>query len=358
MVELGSFKRGNAVYPLPAQSANTLLRDADPALYYVIDYFQSVLKTYMGQRLVVECAKDPPIGITLTTPYVVPYDPSPYLQEQQFMFLLLAVYRKKDKYLQKGLGLIDDEQEWGVDYIMPPLTGAQVERIGPVLRSVGVILHNRIENMGDPYYMNGAPVWELAGLEMIRLDEGAYGQLAGTGNLTFPAWRGKLIVKENDSVVPGDAGLSDLRGIDTEIDNKNEDGTVIYVETVISNFSTSDFYSGFTMQVAKFPVTVPLSNVSPNDVSETEGTGTFFPGSFFLQVSGTFSATYLLEGSVDGINWIDISPRLVNVNTGSAVTTLTAAGLYQCTASTPPLVRIRCTAYTSGTPFMTISGIV
>lgn len=363
MAENGSFKYGGAVYPLPSSTANPLLKDADPSLYYVIDYFQSVLNTYMAPRLMAEVARTPVIpNITAAISYVVPYDPLPVMEQLQLKFPLLAVYRRKDKFNWKTIAYWDDVSEWCVDYILPPLTAGQKERIEPILRSVGPILLNRIENMSDPFYQSGAPVWQLAGLEAITLDEANYGSFAGTNNLIFPAWRGKLSVKEIQDFSSNFLGLQPLAGIDDTLIGMDTATMSSAIQmNLVSTFTTKNFFSGFAMQVQTTQLTVPVSITAPANVSGTVLAGIFFPGSLFLQVDGTFVGTYAVEGSVDGITWTDMSKELYNASTGIVLAgDITTTGLYGANLSVawPPNLRVRCVAYTSGTPIMQISGIV
>ncbi len=219
MTDYDQFSHGGAKYPLPESTASPLLKDADPALYYTIDFFQNVLNTYLSKRLLAEAAKSPPIvAITAAVASVLPLDPTPYLQEQQFKFPLLSVYRKSEKFSWLALSTMADDSEWCVDFILPPITGGQAERIQPILRSVGQILLNRIENVMDPLYAGGANVWTLAGIAKIELTDASYGSFTGMGGLVFPAWRGKLTVKEVDGTGTGSTndGLEDLTGIDNQ----------------------------------------------------------------------------------------------------------------------------------------------
>ena len=293
MADYGTFKYGGATYPLPSSTANQLLLDADPSLYYVLDYFQSVLNTHMSARLLAECAKSPVIAaVTSAVMAVCPYDPTPFLQEQQFRFPLLAVYRKKDKYIWKTIGVWDDASEWCVDYILPPVTGGQMERINPILRSTGVILRNRIETKMDPSYQAGIDIWAKANLEEITLDEASYGGFAGTGNQMFPAWRGKLIVKECDSFVGVDASLQVFAGTDNETDIiatlpadgtlsinfQNTVGAGVVISplnvTVIRSTSTTFTATGGSLSGVVFTL---LSNNSGGSINSSTGVYTAGP---------------------------------------------------------------------------------
>ena len=218
MADFGLFQTGAAGYPLTSSTTNSLLRDADPALFYVLDYFQSVLTTYVQPRLLAEVARTPVIAnIAGVVAQFLPLDPAPFLQEQQVRFPLLAVYRVKEKYTGKSVTWNDDVSMWKVAYVLPPLTGAQRERILPTLRAVAKTLQNRIENMFDPSYASGVSPWALANIEAIQLMEGEYGDWQGAGNLSFPSWIGTLEVKERD-IEAATQWANSFTGVDAEID--------------------------------------------------------------------------------------------------------------------------------------------
>ena len=196
MADFGTFNYGGTAYPLTASTANSLLRDADPSLYYALDYFAAMITRHVGARLIAETAgfSSP---ITAAVVQVAPMDPAPYLLQQQFQFPLLVAYRVKETYGRRTVTWQEDVSEWQVAYILPPLTQGQAERIKPILRSVAITIRDRIENQFDPSYSAGLQVWKAAGLEQIDLTEGTYGAYqAIDSTLYFPSWTGKLVVKE------------------------------------------------------------------------------------------------------------------------------------------------------------------
>lgn len=219
MADYASWAYGGTQYPLTTIGSNTLLRDADPALFYTIDFFQSVLTTYMGARLLVEAAKSPPITqITAAIMAVTPFDPAPYLTENQGVrFPLLSVYRSKDTAFEdKTIAWPHRVGEWVVQYTLPPLNAGQMERIGPIMKTVGDILHNRIETMFDPSYQSGLKVWQAAGIESIKLGPAEFGRWELGDALNFYTWKAKLYVAERVSNTATTLGL--LGGIDNAID--------------------------------------------------------------------------------------------------------------------------------------------
>lgn len=76
------------------------------------------------------------------------------------------------------------------------------------------------------------------------------------------------------------------------------------------------------------------------------------PGAVAVQITGALSATITFECTVDGTNWVAFN--LLPAASTTAASTATAAGIW--TADTKGLagVRARCSAYTSGSPVVTL----
>ena len=75
-------------------------------------------------------------------------------------------------------------------------------------------------------------------------------------------------------------------------------------------------------------------------------------GACGVQVTGTFTATALIEATMDGTNWTTYA--FVNCASGSTETSITAAGQYRTELVGVHSVRVRCSAYTSGTATVTL----
>ena len=73
--------------------------------------------------------------------------------------------------------------------------------------------------------------------------------------------------------------------------------------------------------------------------------------SLTFQVSGTFSATLQFEGTADGTNWVAV--MAVNLADGSSATSTAAAGQFSLNNSGLTAVRVRASAYASGTATVT-----
>ena len=223
MADYARFQTGGAVYPLTSATTNSLLQDADPSLFYVLDYYSYCLTNYFGARLLAEAAKVPVIApIAAAVQYILPLDPVTFLQESQVQFPLLAIYRVKETYKWKSIGWNEDVSQWKVSYVLPPITAGQRERIQPILRAAAKVLQNRTENMFDPGYTPpgfalGSSPWAAANLEEINLISGEYEFWSNTGNLSFPTWTGTLEVKERD-LENATQFANSFGGLDAEID--------------------------------------------------------------------------------------------------------------------------------------------
>ena len=212
-----SWRYGAVNFPLTTSAANSLLRDADPALYYTLDYFASVITTYLEPRLLVEAARSPAITqITRAVKSVAPYDVTPYLQELQVQLPLLSITRTKGRFEDKTMGWLHRMGEWTLRYILPPLNAGQYERIAPLFNAIAMTLHNRVEELQDASYASNALVWQLAGIESIFLGEETYSRAELGGDLSFPCWTCKLDVKERLMALPGQLGV--FAGADVAVD--------------------------------------------------------------------------------------------------------------------------------------------
>ena len=135
----------------------------------------------------------------------------------QLGFPILAVYRVRDTLFEdRTIAWPHRVGEWNVQYILPVLNAGQMERIWPILKAVGDVIHNRIETMFDPSYQAGARPWTLAGLESIKLQSAEFGRYSDADKNIFPTWKAKLEVKERVGFALGELGL--LAGIDPATD--------------------------------------------------------------------------------------------------------------------------------------------
>jgi hypothetical protein len=74
-----------------------------------------------------------------------------------------------------------------------------------------------------------------------------------------------------------------------------------------------------------------------------------------VQVFGAMSATLLVEGTVDGRNWVTLN--VVPSSSATPATSITAAGVYFANVSALLSARVRCSAYVSGNPTIMVRAI-
>ncbi len=222
----GTFNYGGVSFPLTASTSNTLLQDADPVLYWALQFYASVLTTHMGDRLLA-VAQDADAPITAAVQYTTPLDPVPWLLEEHFRFPLLALYRISGKNGMRTYNWSHETTKLGIAYILPPLTAGQAEAVAPILSTIPLIIANRTQQGFDPAFMSGAKVWSgaFAGLENIDAPvEGTFGMFPGVGDLAFPAWTGTITVNERQMSA---TDLSTFVGVDAIHDLVNAGQTTI-----------------------------------------------------------------------------------------------------------------------------------
>lgn len=226
-LERNTFGWSSAVYPLTSSTANSSLKDADPALYYALDFWSTVLQTYLGARWSAECtaagggAADMAGAIVKRTRS---YDPAPYLKQVQEQFPLLAVYRMRSSARERTISWEDTESRWGVQWILPPLPPDQCERLMPFRKAVFDVLVNRTTNQQDGSYQSGAMVWrDLAKLETIGFTDFVdYRPMQGIDGLIFPCLTATAMVLERTMVPAG--AYDNLAGTDVDV-QIDPDGT-------------------------------------------------------------------------------------------------------------------------------------
>lgn len=233
MTQYSGFQVGNFVGPVTASTVNPLLRDADPAIYYTLDYLQTMIQTYLGARFDAEMTR---VGLTQhvgkASTTALPYDPIPFLQSSGVQPPFLALYPQMDRPEERTRHWYQLVETWTLLWVLPALDSAQFAQLYSLLRAAGKIIVDRVENTLDPVWNNGTPFAELGGIAEIQLDQLGYGSIEGLDtNLFFPALSATFTVKERRMTTPG---LEDLEGTDVTVSLKDEDGDVDLVELEVS----------------------------------------------------------------------------------------------------------------------------
>jgi hypothetical protein len=238
--DYSEFLVGNVLQPLPVQSPNSLLQDADPALFFAIDFWSYVITTYPGPRLLAAAAAAGITSIKQAVAATYPYEPLPQQLENQFSFPLLAVYRKEAQTEWHTVGHETDSTALEVLYVLPPMDAAASERLLPIFNAIMQALRRKSTDAWDPGYTppggnlgdqyTAAP---YAHVEEMGFGEDRFGlaKLASFGflpaaeGLYFPTLKLQAYVRERDNYATTPGGPSQFAGGDITGNVKADDGT-------------------------------------------------------------------------------------------------------------------------------------
>ncbi len=231
MTDHAGFKHGGVTFPLAASTAQKLLRDADPCVFYMLEYYAQVIRTHIGARLLAEVS-----GMDLLTAVVadtIPMNPEPYLLEKQTKLPILGVHRKSTTFEYMGTRkLAVNTME--VVYVLPPMQAAEAERILPILHAIAAVIDNRTEQGFDPAYTPTTPagsagekVWaaDRAGLARVEVTAQEFGGFAASPELFFPAVVLTVVAKERSEGLVTE--LEAFAGPTVALDHVSPDDTTV-----------------------------------------------------------------------------------------------------------------------------------
>jgi hypothetical protein len=322
MADYSTFRRGAVTYPLTTSLTNSALQDADPVLFYVLDFLSAMITTYVGPRFMATVGTSAALTALITKPvaYRIPYDPSPYLTDNQFKFPLFAAWRQKETFRGRTTTWHMSETLVGLNYVLPPVNAAQAELLLPFLNAVSQVIDDRVENGFDPSYTPpggnaGDVVWADTGVEQVRMVEGSWGTFTQTNSdLVFPAWQGTIMLKERAEKVTLPNTFSKFAGADvTETNLDVATGTAI---TMVQHSTTPSTGAGGP--------TLTLTSCTPSIVTASALNGVTLTGAFFetgatVAIGGTTAPTVMVA-----------SPSMAIVTTPAK-----AAGTYAITLTNP-----------------------
>ncbi len=236
---------GGAQFPVTAATTNSLFQDADPALYHAIRFFSAMITTHVGARVVAEAAA---VGADVTAAVAsrFAWDPAPLLTSVQAKLPMLAMHRKSSTILEVTLAHKRRVTTCDVTYVLPPLKGAEMQRLVPALQMVGVILRDRCERGSDPTYTPpvvggtaGQNVWALCGIDRVEFVAESFGAYADVDrDLYFPSWTGNLRLTERTMNVSSD--FLALTSIEDAIDLDPPTGATISDFVAVTSDTTEE----------------------------------------------------------------------------------------------------------------------
>ena len=241
-LERSTFKWGGVTYPLPAATTNSLLQDADPAIFYALDYWAAMIQQYVGARWAAECINAGRADIAQSVVQSRwPYDPAPYLNQEQVAFPALAAYRIRSLVTDQSEQWERTDWVWGVDFVLPPNTAGQVERLNPILPAIVPLLAHVTTEGSDASYTPpggtaGAVVWgpSFANVQSIGFTSARIIPWEAGKGLTFPMLRLECAVKERQGTPA--ASFDNLTGTDVDVQVQAADTTIV---DAVASFKTN-----------------------------------------------------------------------------------------------------------------------
>jgi hypothetical protein len=288
--DYGIFEVGSVTQPLDPASRLSLLHDADPALYFYIDFLVAMLSRYVAPRFMAAVNAANLTQITdIVSGSAFPYEPMPLMLDQQLKCPALFVYRTTAHTEQWTVAADHDICGINVVFVLPPIDSAGTEQLQPILKAVYDCIRRKTNDCWDPSYTPpggalGQMFTQLVNIEVIRFGPpidrrvaGAgggnhdYGHLPGVGDLWFPMLLMRGYITEKDTYNPTAGGPSKFLGADITGNVVADDGTKVpATSTTVVQASTT-----FPPTIAALTATTgPATGGTPVTI---EGTG-FQPG--------------------------------------------------------------------------------
>jgi hypothetical protein len=234
-MENQNFQVGGINFPLATSTGKSLLQDLDPGLFWLLDYFPSVIQEFLGDRWNQEVNA---AGRSDLDGYVVhqaiSYDPANFLSSNTFEFPLLAVFNTGSTKEYQTITLYREIRQFKLLYIMDPLDSVQTALLHPFLKGVEDVIVNRTLEGVDSNYRDGLPVWMVAGIESIGISNSQINNFTLDNKQSNQPFQ-VLMMNFDIAQIKGykSGSLEDLAGSDATLDGYNSSGdVVITVETM------------------------------------------------------------------------------------------------------------------------------
>lgn len=313
----GTFGVGAAVEPLRAIGTATLLQDADPAVFYALDFWAWVINNHPGPRLVAEAAAAgySQFSAAIIAGQTFSFIPTPdQARENQFQYPALFLGRTTTETGRFTAAWEHDRGHFDLLYVMPGMTAGQAQVMMPALRAIEASIRERTTQGYDPNYtppggILGGPVWgnggttlvpPVAGVERVGFGDpyrdpspmSEYGvlQLDEKSNMYLPCLKMHGYFIERDTYVSIGQKFA---GGDIDVALQAPDGTTI-----------DQFIQVATQQAPT------LASVSPTTVPHQTPTALTLTGTLFLKGSIPGQIPVLI-GGVPATNVVWVSPTSV-----------------------------------------------
>ncbi len=290
MSTVSLWKHGGVEYPLTASTEQSLLQSADPALYYALDLFVTVLNIYVKPRLLAQAALED-LRFPSAVEKTLHFEPTPFLLSDQLVFPLFCLYRSETQWTEQNKTSTRSDSVWEWAWVLPPLTPRQIEQLHPILRSVDVVMSTFAIQSFDPEYAAGATLRDLSGIQRMTAGPVRYGEFERISEQEkwWKAITGKLLVQEISAIVP--EAFKVFTGADIAVDHDDGDGNTLERVVEVSTYGP--------------PI---VDSIAPTAGTKAGGTPVEILGSGFRPAAGTYR---VLIGGAYASNVVVVHPTKI-----------------------------------------------
>jgi len=189
-----SFSHGAVKFPLLVGTGQTLLRQVDPTIFFLIDFFRWAIRHYAGEKFVSAAQNAGLTDIDDAVRATSAMDPVPYLLQSHMRFPFLAVYRTDAEFEERTMTRRQDASTIVVAYVLPPMVPSQAEQVAPITKAIASIIDRMVVSLGDPLYAppgfsmgDSIARTEITGLSDLDVVRSDFGSWPGGKDLYFPA---------------------------------------------------------------------------------------------------------------------------------------------------------------------------
>ncbi len=220
---LDAFAIGGSPTVVPTATTYTLLRDADPAIFYLLDFLAWGLARSFQTRLLMQLALLPASSININGAVATKLsrDPLPHLSSEQVRFPMLAIHRKKGTHSERTGSRHGESTMCDLLYVLPPMTAAQIESIAPILRTAEVVVTGYMRSLQHGEYTPpggtlGEDLHEKMGVDFVFPRTTTFGNVANfSTELHMPAIAIEFELREVGNT--DETALTALEGITLEV---------------------------------------------------------------------------------------------------------------------------------------------
>lgn len=294
-----NFGFDSVVFPaVPGETLSSL----DPVTNTILRYFTNVIKINLGAAFAADAAL---CGFTnakgmnfLIDGYMVAqsvsFPVSSSLSVADYKFPLLSVYRTKRKFTQNSSMKVIIESEYDVNYILPPLSIIQFNKLYKYLSAVSDVLVDRTWRGLDINYNHGEQVWKTAKVAYALMHGDEYGSFLGQdGKTEFPSIKLSLTMMEESQFVP--SNYNELDNVFFEVDLHDGYNLALPINNFVDGYANPN---------------LSITSLNINSGSILGGTAVLITGSGFENVISSIIPTYAVT-----LNGAPVSRLIVRSNT-------------------------------------------